>query len=66
MPLTIQNVYSYVLRNHQCTTQPTCVNLHPNDHTQGLRHYLFTVNLDRCVGSCNILKNLIKYVRVLN
>ena len=39
-------------------TQPTLINLHPNDHSQGLRYYSFAVNLDRCVGICNTLNDL--------
>ena len=36
------------LTNQKCTTQPTTINLHPNEYTQGLRYYPFVVNLDRC------------------
>ena len=35
-------------------TQCTLINLHPNEYSQGLRYYKFAVNLDRCMGSCNI------------
>ena len=51
MLLTIQNAYQ------QCTTQPTLINLHPNEYTQGLRYYSFAVNLDRC--TVNDLSNTI-------
>ena len=44
--------------NQKCTTQPTLVNLHPNEYTEGLRYYPFAVNLDRCVRSCNTLNDL--------
>ena len=37
--------------NQICTTQPTNINLHPNEYTQGLRYYPSEVNLDRCVKS---------------
>ena len=52
------------LRNQQCTTQATVINLHPNEYTQGLRYFSFAVNLDRCTGSCKILLiiYLIEYV----
>ena len=50
MPLTIQNVS---LRNQKCTTQPSFINLHPNEYTQGLHYYPFAVNLARCAGSCS-------------
>ena len=39
-------------------TQPTVINLHPNEYTQGLRYYPFPVKLDRCAGSCNTLNDL--------
>ena len=42
----------------KCTTQPTRINLHPNEYTQGLRYYPFTFNLDICVGSCKTLNDL--------
>ena len=38
------------LNNQQRMTQPTLINLHPNEHSQELRYYLFAVSLDRCVG----------------
>ena len=41
-----------------CATQPTTINLFPNEYTQGLHYYLFAVNLDRCIGSCNNLNDL--------
>ena len=36
----------------------TLTNLHPNECSQGPHHYLFAVNLDRCIGSCNSLNDL--------
>ena len=43
--------------------QPTLINLHPNQYTQGLCYYLFAVNLGRCVGTVILLMAyLIKYV----
>ena len=39
-------------------TQPTLINLHPNEFNQGLRYYPLLVNLDRCVRSCNTLNVL--------
>ena len=51
------------LNNQKCMTQPTLVNLHPNEYSQEFHYYPFAVKLDRCVGSCNTLKTcLIKYV----
>ena len=43
------------LKNQQCITRPTLINLHPNEVIQGLHYYPFTVNLDRCIRSCNTL-----------
>ena len=42
----------------QCMTQPTLINLYPNEHRQEFRYYPFAVKLDRCVGSCNTLNDL--------
>ena len=47
-------------------TQPTLINLHPNEYSQGLQYYPFAVNLDRCVGSCNTFHDLYNRVCVLN
>ena len=59
---SVVNAFSntkYLSLSHQkCMTQPTIINLHPNAYTQGLRYYLFVVNLGRSVGSCNTLNNL--------
>ena len=46
------------LRNQQCMTQPTLINLHPNEYDQGRRYYSFVVNLDTYVGSCKTLNDL--------
>ena len=34
-------------------TQPTFINLYPNEYSQEFRYYPFAVKLDRCVGSSN-------------
>ena len=52
--------------NQKCATQPTLINLHPNQYTQGLHYYPFAVNLDRCVGSYNTLNDLSNTVCVPN
>ena len=39
-------------------TQPTLIDLHPNEYIEELRCYPFAVNLDRCMGSCNTLNDL--------
>ena len=43
-------------------TQPTLINLHPNEHSQEFHYYPFAAKVDRRVGSCNDLSNLIKYM----
>ena len=47
-------------------TQPTPLNLHSHEHIQGSRYYLFSINLDRCMGSCNTLNDLSNRVCVPN
>ena len=54
------------LNNQKCEIQPTLINLHPNEYTQQLYYYPFTVKLDRCVGSCNILNDLLNEVCIPN
>ena len=39
-------------------TQPTLINLHPNEYSQDLCYYQFAVNLDRCAGRCNTVDDL--------
>ena len=46
--------------------QPTLINLHPNEYTQGIHYYSFTVNLDRCIRSCNTLNDLSNRIYVPN
>ena len=48
------------------TTQPTLINLHTNEYSQGLCYYPFAVNLNRLVGSCNTLNGLSNRVCVPN
>ena len=52
--------------NQKCTTQPTVINLHPNEYTEALGYYPFSVNLNRCVRSCNTLNDLSSNVCVPN
>ena len=47
-------------------SQPTFLNLLPNECNQGLCYYPFAVNLDRCVESCNTLYDLSNRVCVRN
>ena len=46
--------------------QSTFINVHPNEYGQVLCYYLFTVNLDRCMGNCNTLNDLSNTVCVAN
>ena len=46
------------LSNQECEIQSTLTNLHPNEYNQELHCYIFSVKLDRCVGSCNTLNDL--------
>ena len=52
------------LSNQKCMTQPTFINLHPNEYNQEFHDYPFPVKVDRCVGSYNTLNDLsnMKYV----
>ena len=54
------------LSNQKCMTQPTLINLHPNEYSQELNYYLFVVKFDRFVGSCNTLDDLSNKVCVSN
>ena len=54
------------LSNQKCEIQLTLIKLHPNEYNQELYYYPFTVKLDKCVGSCNILNGLFNKVSVPN
>ena len=45
-----------LLSNQKCITQPTLINLHPNEYSQQFQYYPSAVTLDRCVGKCNTLE----------
>ena len=48
-----------VLSNNQkYMTQPSLINLHPNEYNQELHCYPFLVKLDGCIGSCNTINDL--------
>ena len=47
-------------------TQPTLINLHPNENTQLLHYYPCLINLDRCIRSCYTLNDLSNKVCVPN
>ena len=46
------------LNNKKCMTQPTLINLHPNEYSQEFHYYHVLVKLDRCFGSYNTLNDL--------
>ena len=52
--------------NQKCNIQSISINLHPNEYAQVLHHYPFAVNLERCVGMCNILNDSSNKVCILN
>ena len=54
------------LSNQKCMTQPSLINLHPNEYSQEFYYYPFSVKLDRYVGSCNTLHDLCNKVWVPN
>ena len=47
-------------------SQPSLINLYPNEYSQEFHYYLFAVKLDRCVGSCNTINDLSNKVFVPN
>ena len=55
-----------LLSNQECITEPTLINLHPNEYSQEFHYYPFAVKLDRCVGSCNTLNDLSNKVCIPN
>ena len=54
------------LSNQKCRIQTTLINLHPNEYSQEIHYYPFTVILDRCAGSCNTLNDLPNKIHVPN
>ena len=59
--ISLVNAYNHTkcvsLSNQKCETQPTFINLHPNQYSQEFHFYPFTVKLDKYVGSCNTLND---------
>lgn len=47
-------------------TEPTFINLHPNENGHELCYCLFVVNLDRFAGICNICDGLYSKLCVPN
>ena len=42
----------------KCVTQPTLINLHPDEYSQEFLYYPFADKLDRCIGSFYTLNDL--------
>ena len=45
------------LSDQKCEIQHLFINLYPNEYSQVFHYYPFTVKLDKCVGSSNILND---------
>ena len=60
--INIVNASNYTkcvsLSDENCEIQSTLITLHPNEYSQEFHYYAFSVELDRCVGSCNTLNDL--------
>ena len=54
----IKKPFIWSLNNQQCIIQPTLINLHSDEYSQGLSYYPLPVNLDRCVVSYNSFNDL--------
>ena len=66
-PVSASNHTTFVsLSNQKCEIEPTFINLHPNEYSQGFHHYRFTFKLDKCVGYCNTLNDLSNKVCIPN
>ena len=47
------NTKNVLISNQKCKIQPTFINLHPNEYSQELQYYPFSVKLYKCVlASC--------------
>ena len=47
--VSVSNHTKYLtLSNQKYMTQPTPLNLHPDEYSQELHYYAFALNLDRC------------------
>ena len=55
-----------LLRNWECMTQATLINLHPNEYSQEFYYYPFAVKLDGRIGRCNTLNDLSNKVYIPN
>ena len=46
-----------ILSNQKWKTQPTLINLHPNEYNEEFHYYPFAIKLDQFVGSCKTLND---------
>ena len=49
-----------------CITRPSLINLNPDEYSQGLRYYSFSVKINRCNGSCNTSNDFLNRICVPN
>ena len=54
------------LNNLKYMSQPTLINLHPNEYSQERHYYQFDLKLDTCAQSCNALKGVSNKICVPN
>ena len=64
MHLIIQSAFHQAIRN--ILFNLLLFNLHPHEYSQEFHYYLFTLKLDKCVGSCNTLNDLSNNVCIPN
>ena len=43
------------LSHQKCMTQPTLINLHPQEYIREFHYYPFAIKLDRGVESCRLI-----------
>ena len=55
-----------LLSNQKCMTQPTIINLYPDEYSQEFLSYSFVDKLDRCAGICITLNDWFNKVFVPN
>ena len=51
-----------IMKQSEVYDLTTLINFHSNEYSQEFHYYIFVVKIDRCVGSCNTLNDLIKYM----
>ena len=64
MLLTIQNVYSYVIKSQRFNL--LLLTYIPDEYNKESHYYPFPVKLDKCIRSCNTLNDLFNKVYVPN